>query len=74
MKDVKVPLDIVWLNSDKKVVFIVKNASPEGGANTIFTPKATARYVIELPAGTVASKAITVGLAAVFDINLESIQ
>ncbi len=70
MKDMKVPLDIVWLNQDKKVVYIVKDASIEDGTNIVFTPKSEATYVLELPAGTVQRKTILVGAIAVFDDNV----
>jgi uncharacterized membrane protein (UPF0127 family) len=73
MKDMKVPLDIIWLSSDKKVVFIKKDVSPEGGADTIVTPDQSARYVVEVPAGTVKAKAISVGRSAIFDIKTEDI-
>ncbi|HEU4830905.1 MAG TPA: DUF192 domain-containing protein [Candidatus Saccharimonadales bacterium] len=69
MKDMKVPIDIVWLNEDKRVVYIVKNASPETSELERFVPKSEARYVIELPAGTVDSKVITTNRTAVFDIE-----
>jgi hypothetical protein len=74
MKDMKVPIDIVWLNQDKKVVYIVKNASPDVGTDVKFVPKSAARYVVELPAGTVDGKAIAIGRAALFDIKKEDIQ
>lgn len=69
MKDMKVPLDIVWLSSDKKVVYTVKNASPELSTDVIFTPKTKARYVIELPAGGVDKAGIKTGDQATFDEN-----
>lgn len=74
MKDMKVSIDIIWLDSDKKVIEIVKKALPDGGATTVFTPKKDARYVIELSAGTAEAKAIRVGRTAVFDVKLEDIQ
>ncbi|UTX51498.1 DUF192 domain-containing protein [Candidatus Saccharibacteria bacterium TM7i] len=68
MRDMKIPLDIVWLSESKKVVYIVKNASPELGESKTFAPtKETARYVLELPAGTVTDSAIKVGDIAEFD-------
>ncbi len=70
----KVPIDIIWLDKDKKVVEIVKKASPEGGEKTVFVPKKDARYVVELPAGTADNKAIRVGRTAIFDVNLEDIR
>lgn len=69
MKDMNYPLDIVWLDKDKKVVYIVKNAPPESYPFESFTPKQESRYVVELPAGTVAKKAINIGTQAVFDEN-----
>lgn len=67
MKDMKVPLDIIWLNKDKAAVYIVKNASPESSTDTTFVPKTDARYVVELPAGGVDQAAIKVGMTATFN-------
>lgn len=69
MKDMKVPLDIVWLDKNKKVVYIVKNALPELSTDVTFIPKDPARYVIELPAGSVEKAAIKTGSFVVFDEN-----
>ena len=69
MKDMKYPIDIVWLDKDKKVVYIVKNAPPESYPYESFTPKEKARYVLELPAGTVSQKKIVIGEDAAFDEN-----
>lgn len=57
MKNTLIPLDIIWLNEDKTVVFIKQNAQPcentvKAVCNTIF-PARPARYVIELNAGEV---------------------
>lgn len=60
-------VDFIWLNKDKQVVFIVKNASPEGYLYETFAPKREARYVVELPGGTVGAKAVNVGGVATFD-------
>jgi uncharacterized membrane protein (UPF0127 family) len=69
MKDMKYPIDIVWLDKDKKVVYIVKNAPPESYPYENFTPKQDARYVLEFPAGTVSKKSIVIGEETVFDEN-----
>lgn len=69
MKDMNIPIDIVWLNSDKKVIHIVKNASPEYSTLKTYVPKDQALYVVELPAGTVESKIITTDSTADFQIN-----
>lgn len=67
MKDMKIPLDIVWLNKDKQVVYIVKNAQPSSGTDIIYSPKEPARYVIELPIGSVNNAGIKKGMTATFD-------
>lgn len=69
MKDMNYPIDIVWLDSDKKVVYIVTNAPPDSYPDQTFTPSKDARYVIELKAGTVSQKAIKVNGQAVFDLT-----
>jgi len=69
MKDMNYPIDIVWLDSTKKVVYMVKNAPPESYPYEQFTPKETARYVVELPAGTVEQKTVNIGAMAAFDEN-----
>jgi uncharacterized membrane protein (UPF0127 family) len=68
MKDMKIPLDIVWLNSEKQVVYIVTNASPSLGTSKTFTPSDTARYVLEVPAGTVKNAGIKTGDVATFTL------
>lgn len=69
MKDMKIPLDIIWLNKEKKVVYTVKNAGPELSTDVIFTPKEKARYVLELPQGSVEKAGIKTGMQATFDEN-----
>ena len=66
MKDMKVPLDIIWLDSNKKVIYIVKDASPNLSTDVVFQPKEPARYVLELPAGTVGKAGIKTGQTATF--------
>jgi hypothetical protein len=63
MKDMNFHIDVVWLNSGKQVVDIVKNISPDTYPQ-VFTPELPARYVIELPADTVDSKNIHDGTLA----------
>jgi uncharacterized membrane protein (UPF0127 family) len=70
MKDMNFPLDIIWLDEDKKVIYIVKNAPPETPVSTIYTPEDPARYVIELPAGSVDKAAIKTGDTASFNIDV----
>lgn len=68
MKDMNFPIDIVWLNKEKVVVYIVKNA-PFDNQTTIYKPEKPALYVVELPAGTAKGESILVGETAQFQIN-----
>lgn len=53
MKDTYVPLDMIWLNADKKVVHIVRDIQPvkEGENLPRYIPNEAARYVLEAKAG-----------------------
>lgn len=68
MKDVEYPIDVIWLDSQKRVVHIVKNMPPDSYP-TSYAPKKPARYVVELAAGSVDSKSITIGTLARFDMS-----
>ncbi len=70
MKDMNFPLDLVWLDNAKKVVYIVKNAPPENPVGTIYAPEDAALYVIELPAGSVQKSGIKTGDTANFNIDV----
>ncbi|HEY8886694.1 MAG TPA: DUF192 domain-containing protein [Candidatus Microsaccharimonas sp.] len=69
MKDMKIPLDIIWMNNEKKVIYIVTDASPDLGTSKIFKPEDPARYVLEVPAGTVKNAGIQIGSTAAFNIT-----
>ena len=74
MKGMKIPIDIVWLNKDKRVVYMIENASPKDSTKVMFPPRVAARYVIELTAGTVQAKNIEVGRLGEFDVKLETVK
>lgn len=67
MKDMNYPIDIVWLDKDAVVNYIVKNAQPSSynaddpTKSTMYTPEKPARYVIELPSGTIERTGIAIG-------------
>lgn len=69
MKDMAIPIDIIWLDANKEVVFIVKDADPSSYPYTTYRPPKPARYVLEVAAGTVESKQIRSGDKALFDIS-----
>ncbi len=60
MKDMKFPLDIVWLNEKREVVYIKENAKPESYPES-FVPPQKAQYVIEFNTGLVSKLGIKVG-------------
>jgi uncharacterized membrane protein (UPF0127 family) len=66
MKDMRFPLDIVWIGEDWTVVGVEKNASPESFPQT-FSPRAPVRYVLELPAGDAAAFGIDTGTKLYLD-------
>lgn len=68
MKDMQIPLDIVWLDQNQEVVYIVKGATPEDYPKP-YIPNDPAQYVIELPVGTVEAKRIKIGSKATFNLD-----
>jgi uncharacterized membrane protein (UPF0127 family) len=70
MKNMNFPLDIIWLDKNEKVIYIVKNAPPEDPVATIYASKSPARYVLELPAGSVQNAGIKTGSVANFNIDV----
>lgn len=61
MKDMSIPIDILWVTKDKKVIYVVREAQPELSTAKIFTPKEPARYVIELNSGAASRYVVKVG-------------
>ncbi len=59
MKDTLIPLDIIWINSSQKIVYIVQNAIPLD--ETDLVPTGSAKWVLELNGGTVSLNQIQVG-------------
>ena len=69
MKDMSIPLDIAWLDSNKKVVYIETNISPELSTTKTFSPKVPARYVLEMSAGSVERSGIKINQVASFTLR-----
>ncbi len=59
MKDMRIPIDILWLSNGFQVVDFAEKVSPDSFPR-VFTPATPARFVVELSAG--AKKASGVGL------------
>jgi uncharacterized membrane protein (UPF0127 family) len=52
MKNMKFPIDILWLDSDRKLVHIAESVPPcQSEPCPVYTPLSDARYVLEIPAG-----------------------
>ncbi len=58
MKDMNFPLDIIWLDQDKKVVHIENNVAPETYPQS-YCPDEPAKYVLEVNAGRATELGIT---------------
>lgn len=71
MKDMEIPIDIIWLDGDKRVVHIVKNADPSHGTSKTFTPEKPALYVLELASGATTQFNIKIGDRATFSLEGE---
>lgn len=52
MKDMNYAIDIIWFDSDLKIVGMAKNATPSSYPN-VFYPNKNALYVLEIGAGNV---------------------
>ncbi len=68
MKNMRIGIDAIWLNSKKEVVHIVRGISPTTYPKR-FTPDKPARYILEIPAGVAAERNIRLGHVAEFDLN-----
>ncbi|MFH1462538.1 MAG: DUF192 domain-containing protein [bacterium] len=62
MKNTLIPLDIIWMNEEKEVVFISENNEPckEDPCSSIKTPE-RAKYVLEIKGGFSKEIGLTVG-------------
>lgn len=72
MKDMKIPLDIVWLDAGQEVIYMVLSADPELATTKTFVPTSPARYVVELPAGAVRNAGIKIGTEFIFNLKGEA--
>lgn len=67
MKDTRIPLDIMWLNSEKEIVHIESNVQPASYPKT-FVPKMPAQYVLETNAGYAQKYTIKIGDRVEFEL------
>ena len=64
MKGMKMPIDIVWLDRDKKVVHIEENVQPDAEPYEVYQPPVPARYVLEMAARSVQKFAVKKDMTA----------
>lgn len=65
MKGMKFDIDILWLDSKKRIVDAKYAASPSSYPEE-FCPKSAARYVLELPAGQALKNGLIIGVQTKF--------
>jgi uncharacterized membrane protein (UPF0127 family) len=65
MKDMKFPIDFVWIAADKSVVGVTPNISPESYPEA-FYPDAPVKYVLEINSGRASTLGISSGTILVF--------
>lgn len=51
MKDMKFPIDMLWIANDGSIIYIKENVSPDTYPEQFAPDTGLARYVLELPAG-----------------------
>ncbi len=61
MKNMLIPIDIIWISQDKKIIDIKTNISPCQGPCENILPPAPARYVLEVNSGFAKENGIKVG-------------
>ncbi|MFH1398426.1 MAG: DUF192 domain-containing protein [Candidatus Omnitrophota bacterium] len=66
MKNMRFPIDIIWINQDKVTVDIHKNVPPCTDECPSYTPQVNALYVLEVNAGFSDKNKIRVGDAVKF--------
>jgi uncharacterized membrane protein (UPF0127 family) len=67
MIDMKFPLDIIWFNSDRQAVYVLKNlppCTPQGCP--VFEPPTKATYVLEVNTGFAQIHNVTLGTSFTF--------
>lgn len=69
MKDMRYPLDIIWIYDDRVVDIWESAPTPTVDYIPTYTPVTEAEYVLEVNAGFVANSGLKAGDEAIIDIN-----
>ena len=68
MKDMEISIDIIWLDDEKNAIYLVKHAEPSSYPYSTYQPTSPAKYVLELPAGTIEARGYSVGTKVTFEL------
>ncbi len=70
MKNVKFPIDMIWIDENKTIVHIEANVPPcQKDPCQVYVPAVYARYVLEIPAGAAKDADMQPGGQFSFEIN-----
>ncbi len=73
MKNTLIPLDIIWIDENKKIVDYYQNAQPEPGVPDAqlkrYTPSTEALYALELKGGSISQHQIQIGDIVQFSLE-----
>ena len=69
MKDMKFPIDVIWLNENKEIVYIKKNLMPCVTNCPVYYPDRESKYVLEVVAGFVDKQNLKVGDTIFFELQ-----
>ena len=69
MKNTKIPLDILWIDSNKRIVDLVENVPGCLGDPCLqYQPAREASYALEVPAGSIKRSKLAKGMQLSFDV------
>jgi uncharacterized membrane protein (UPF0127 family) len=69
MKNCRFPIDILWLDEEKKIVHVAESVPPcKADPCPVYNPMRKASYVVELNAGQARREKAVVGAAVRFDV------
>ena len=69
MKDMKFPIDVIWLNENKQIVHIKKSLEPCVSNCPVYYPDRESKYVLETVAGFADKQNLRVGDKVFFELQ-----